>query len=64
MNKWWGYLHINGTLQHPKRYFGPEDIKEAQESPFVKKVYGPWECMNSDEAISFLEQAYEEDINE
>ena len=38
---WWGYIHTNGTIQ-VKRYFGPEDIREAHESPFVARVYGPF----------------------
>lgn len=53
MFKWWGYVHVNGSLQ-VKRYFGPKDIEEAKESPFVKDTYGPWECLNRDEALKFL----------
>lgn len=34
---WFAYRHIDGTL-HAKRYFGEEDLKEAQESPFVASV--------------------------
>ena len=30
MDLWWGYKHVNDTLQ-AKRYFGPEDLKEAKE---------------------------------
>lgn len=56
MNKWWGYVHVNGSL-HVKRYFSPEDINEANDSPFVEHVYGPWECLNADEAMSFLKTA-------
>jgi len=56
MNKWWGYLHVEGTLQ-VKRYFGPMDISEAQESPFVDIVAGPWECKNREEAIEKLKRA-------
>ena len=39
--EWWGYLHVEGTLQ-VKRYFGPRDIEEAHESPFVDMVHGPF----------------------
>jgi len=53
MNQWWGYLHEEGTL-HVKRYFGPEDIAEAHESPFVHIVAGPWECNGREEAIEKL----------
>ena len=35
--KWWAYIHSNGTLQI-KRYFDEQDIDEAHESPFVKKI--------------------------
>lgn len=51
--KWWGYIHENGSLQ-VKRYFGPEDLIEAQQSPFVRSVHGPWEVNNRDEAIEKL----------
>lgn len=53
MNKWWGYLHINGSLQ-VKRYFSPEDIMEAHESPFVDAVAGPWECSGREGALEKL----------
>ena len=54
MNKWWGYVHVNGA-KFTKRYFDPDDIKEAEESPFVESVHGPWECLNQEEALQFLE---------
>lgn len=38
--EWWGYLHVHGSV-HVKRYFGKDDIIEANESPFCKKVVGP-----------------------
>jgi len=53
MNQWWGYLHTEGTL-HVKIYFGPEDIMEAHDSPFVDAVAGPWECNDGEEAIEKL----------
>lgn len=40
---WWGYIHTNKTIQI-KRYFGPLDIEEAIESPFVGEHYGPFEA--------------------
>jgi len=55
-NKWWGYLHVNGTL-HVKIYFGELDITEAWESPFVAVVAGPWVCENREEAIKKLSGA-------
>lgn len=54
--QWWGYLHASGTLQ-VKRYFGPLDIQEAQESPFVNEVYGPWEVEHRVQAEMKLKEA-------
>jgi len=50
---WWGYLHVNGSLQ-VKRYFDEIDITEAWESPFVQRVYGPWECTGREDALKHL----------
>lgn len=55
-NKWWGYRHVNGSL-HVKIYFDELDIWEAQESPFVARVAGPWICENREEALKILEGA-------
>ena len=52
---WWGYVHINGSIQ-VKRYFDPLDIDEAHESPFVKEVYGPWDCAGREEAIAKVKE--------
>lgn len=48
--EWWGYLHTKGTL-HAKRYFGPLDIDEAHESPFVQRVAGPFLATGRDDAL-------------
>lgn len=48
--QWWGYLHKNGSLQ-VKRYFGPEDLSEARESPFVQQVFGPWKVDSQEKAL-------------
>lgn len=52
MNKdlWWGYVHENGTIQ-VKRFFDSKDIKEADESPFCLRTYGPFKCNGRDMAI-------------
>lgn len=50
---WWGYLHTEGTLQ-AKRYFSPEDIQEARESPFVVRTYGPFRAQGRDEALKIV----------
>jgi hypothetical protein len=56
---WWGYLHENGSLQ-VKRYFGPVDLSEARESPFVQRVFGPWQVDSREEALKRLEKALED----
>jgi hypothetical protein len=53
MGLWWGYIHENG-LEHVKRFFSEEDLKEANESPFVSRVYGPWEAKDRNEALARL----------
>ena len=53
MNKWWGYIHTNGSL-HVKRFFYFQDLADAQSSPFVKEVYGPWDCENREDALFHL----------
>ena len=60
--RWWGYLHTNGSLQ-VKLYFGPQDIREAQESPFVITTYGPWDAKDRPEAIEKLEEAIKQHEN-
>lgn len=52
-NQWWGYLHVEGTLQ-AKRYFDPLDIAEAYESPFVDRVVGPFSADTREEALSII----------
>jgi len=54
-NTWWGYVHKNGTVQ-AKRYFGPEDISEAEESPFCVEIVGPFEAYDRDDAIAIIKQ--------
>ncbi len=53
MNKWWGYLHTNGTIQ-AKRYFDEMDIAEAKESDFVARIVGPFPCNSRAEALEHL----------
>lgn len=50
-----GYVHTSGSLQ-AKRYFGPEDIQEANESPFCKQVVGPFYAKDRDEALEIVKQ--------
>jgi len=50
MNKWYGYLHINGSVQ-VKRFFSIEDIDEARESDFVQKVTWMFDATDREDAI-------------
>lgn len=52
-NEWWGYLHVNGTV-HPKRLYSSLDIKEAEESPFVRKVVPPFLATSREDALAYL----------
>mgnify|MGYP001592827403 CR=1 FL=1 len=51
---WYAYKHTEGTI-HAKRFFGPEDISEAENSPFVEEVRGPIEGTRED-ALSLFKQ--------
>jgi len=55
--EWWGYLHTNGAIL-PKRYFGPRDISEANESPFVAEVYGPFNAHGVEDARIILNKHF------
>lgn len=52
-NRWWGYLHINGTIQ-AKRFFSGLDVSEAMDSDFVLRVHGPFEAEGREEALKIL----------
>lgn len=54
MSLWWGYLHTSGTLQ-AKHYYEPLDIQEAKESPFCKKVVGPFAALHRDHALQLVQ---------
>ena len=60
---WWGYQHTSGTLQ-AKPYFEPLDIQEANQSPFCKKVVGPFEACGRDEALLIVETLVSDDITD
>jgi hypothetical protein len=53
MNKWWGYIHTNGSVQ-AKRYFDPLDIQEARESPFVAQVVLPFDAESREDALDYV----------
>lgn len=53
MNLWWGYLHINGSIQ-VKRYFDDRDLDEAIESPFVSRVITKFQANDRDQALQII----------
>lgn len=55
MNRWWGYMHINGSLQ-VKRYFDALCLRDAHESPFVAKVVGPFDATDREDALKKAEE--------
>ncbi len=50
---WWGYRHINGSLQ-AKRYFDARDLEDARESDFVASVCPPFKANGRDEALKII----------
>lgn len=59
-DKWWGYRHVEGTIQ-AKRYFAPIDIEEAEASPFVRVVVGPFFAKSREEALDIVKRSTEGD---
>ena len=53
MNKWWGYLHTNGSIQ-AKRFFDARDLEDARESPFVAAYLAPFDAEDRDKALEIL----------
>ena len=57
MNKWWGYLHSNGSIQ-AKRFFDQKDIESARESDFVLAVSWVFDAVNREDALMQLEEIF------
>lgn len=55
---WWGYIHVNGSIQ-VKVYFSRLDLTEADESPFVAKVYQPFEASGREDAMKIIKMKEE-----
>lgn len=55
---WWGYRHINGTIQ-VKRFFSHEDIREAKQSAFVSAVCGPFLAEGREHALRLAEGLFD-----
>jgi hypothetical protein len=56
--EWWGYQHVNGSLQ-AKRVFPDtinQDIKDAADSPFVRQVFTPFYADNRQDALQKIEE--------
>jgi hypothetical protein len=60
---WWGYLHTEGTV-HLKRYFSPDDIIEAEDSPFVQAAFGPFPSKTREEAETKLKSSVADYVTE
>jgi len=56
-NKWWGYLHSNGSIQ-AKRFFDQKDIEAARESDFVLAVSWVFNAVNREDALMQLEEIF------
>lgn len=52
---WWGYVHVNRHVQ-AKRYFSPDDVNDAYNSPFVRSVIEPFYANGREEAIEKIKQ--------
>lgn len=53
--RWWGYLHINGSIQ-VKRYFDNSYQQDCTESNFVVNWTQPFEAESRAEAIKIVEE--------
>ena len=53
--KWWGYLHINGTVQ-VKRFFRITDLDDARESEFVLAVTWVFDATDREDALRQAEE--------
>jgi len=60
--EWWGYKHNCGSYQ-AKRYFDKLDITEAQESPFVETVVGPFMAKDREDALEQVKQLIDNEHN-
>jgi hypothetical protein len=54
-NEWWGYLHINGSIQVKRVFYDYElCIQKAISSPFIKRVFYKFEADSRDEALNYI----------
>lgn len=55
---WWGYLHVNGSIQ-VKRAWAPtldEDMRDAALSNMVVRTAGPVKAARREQAIAILKE--------
>jgi hypothetical protein len=62
---WWGYLHLDGSIQL-KRWFGdPRDYTtDCEGNDFVVKVVKPFRCDTADKARMYLRGVLSGDLTE
>lgn len=53
--EWWGYSHINGSIQ-AKRYFDKRDLSEAHESDFIDRVIPPFMAKDREDALKQIQE--------
>lgn len=51
--EWWWYVHTNWSIQ-VKRYFDDRDLQDARESPFVQRLFMPFEANSRDDAEKYI----------
>ena len=57
MNKWWGYLHTNGSIQVKRAVWTyAEDLADARSSPFVKQIFPAFEAASREDAVNIISQ--------
>ncbi len=53
MNSWWGYLHVNGSIQVKRAFVTVNvDIYEADQSDFVQRTTGVFMAKNREQALA------------
>ncbi len=54
-NEWWGYLHINGSIQAKRAFYDlAGDMAEARASDMVQRTAGPVMASSRQQAIAIL----------
>lgn len=56
---WWGYLHVNGTIQI-KSYHSAAQLQDAKESTFVELIVYPFKTSSREEAEIIITKKIED----